>query len=186
MSSPCAQAFFATAAVDAAKPSIKRAQTALARADAVCFDVDSTVITVEAIDELAAFSGSGAAVAAVTASAMGGTTSFTTALDTRLKIIQPTTSMMAEFLKIHPFTLTPHVAEVISGLQARGTHVYLVSGGFTQVGALARQPQQVLFPYIYMSTCFCADDFSSGPSAKNSDCTCFCEHHIIRRVRASS
>ena len=38
----------------------------LAKCQAVCFDVDSTVITEEGIDQLAAFKGAGAAVAELT------------------------------------------------------------------------------------------------------------------------
>jgi phosphoserine phosphatase len=45
----------------------EHAESCLARASAVCFDVDSTVITVEAIDELAAYAGKKAEVAAITA-----------------------------------------------------------------------------------------------------------------------
>lgn len=45
-------------------------------ADAVCFDVDSTVCQDEAIDELAAYLGVGEAVANVTRSAMNGNARF--------------------------------------------------------------------------------------------------------------
>lgn len=122
---------------------------ALRDAPAVCFDVDSTVITVEAIDEFAAFAGKKEAVAALTAKAMGGSVPFHEALEARLGIIQPTRTMLTDFLKVHPFSLTPGVAEVISGLQARGTHVYLVSGGFTQmiapVASVLNIPQERVF-----------------------------------------
>jgi phosphoserine phosphatase len=65
---------------------------------------------------------------------MGGTVPFHEALDARLRIISPTRDGVARFLDAHPFHLTPHVADVIAALQARGgTSVYLVSGGFTQM-----------------------------------------------------
>ena len=54
---------------------VEHAKHALRNADAVCFDVDSTVITSEGIDDLAAFLGCGDEVAAVTARAMGGSIS---------------------------------------------------------------------------------------------------------------
>jgi phosphoserine phosphatase len=41
-------------------------RSVLTGCQAVCFDVDSTVITVEGIDQLAAFKGVGAAVAELT------------------------------------------------------------------------------------------------------------------------
>ena len=53
---------------------VEHAKNALCNADAVCFDVDSTVINVEGIDELAAYLGCGEAVAQLTANAMGGST----------------------------------------------------------------------------------------------------------------
>ena len=52
-------------------------------ADAVCFDVDSTVCTDEAIDELAKFLGVGEQVARCTQQAMGGKMSFREALQAR-------------------------------------------------------------------------------------------------------
>jgi hypothetical protein len=52
-------------------------------ADAVCFDVDSTVCQDEAIDELAKFVGKGEEVARCTQLAMGGSMSFREALQMR-------------------------------------------------------------------------------------------------------
>jgi hypothetical protein len=46
---------------------VEQAKTALARAEAVCFDVDSTVIQDEGIDVLAEHCGAGRAVAELTA-----------------------------------------------------------------------------------------------------------------------
>ena len=48
---------------------------------AVCFDVDSTVVTEEGIDILAEHCGAGAEVAAWTAKAMGGSVPFHDALE---------------------------------------------------------------------------------------------------------
>lgn len=36
-------------------------------------------------------------------------------------------------LSLHPPRLNSHIAEVVDCLQQRGTHVYLISGGFTHV-----------------------------------------------------
>lgn len=106
---------------------------ALRRADVVAFDVDSTVITVEAIDEFAGYMGKRAEVAAQTAAAMGGTVPFDVALEARLSLLRPTTAHLAGFLASHPFAFTPHVRELVAALRGRGATVYLVSGGFTQV-----------------------------------------------------
>ncbi|KAL0384860.1 UNVERIFIED_CONTAM: Phosphoserine phosphatase, chloroplastic [Sesamum radiatum] len=56
-------------------------------ADAVCFDVDSTVCVDEGIDELAEFCGAGKAVAEWTARAMSGSVPFEQALAARLSLL---------------------------------------------------------------------------------------------------
>lgn len=106
---------------------------ALRQARAVCFDVDSTVITVEAIDEFAAFAGKKEAVAALTAKAMGGSVKFEEALASRLSLIDPTTDLLERFLKEHEFVFTEGVVEFMTLLRARGAELFLVSGGFTQM-----------------------------------------------------
>lgn len=64
--------------------SITNAADVLRRADAVCFDVDSTVITSEGIDDLADYLGCKEKVAELTAKAMGGSMPFHEALALRL------------------------------------------------------------------------------------------------------
>jgi len=98
--------------------------------DAVCFDVDSTVIQDEGIDVLADFKGAGEAVAALTKQAMGGQVLFQDALKGRLDIIQPSKSDVEKCLQWHPPRLTEDVKNVVSTLHDKGVHVYLVSGGF--------------------------------------------------------
>lgn len=102
-------------------------------AKAVCFDVDSTVVTEEGIDVLAAFAGKGEEVAALTRSAMGGTTPFHVALEQRLNLIQPSHDMVKACLEKHPLELTPGMKELADTLRRKGKHVYLVSGGFRQM-----------------------------------------------------
>lgn len=78
-------------------------------ADIVCFDVDSTVIVEEGIDELAEFCGKGEEVANLTREAMGGSMTFQEALRRRLDIIRPTQSQIRQFLMEKPSTLSPHI-----------------------------------------------------------------------------
>jgi phosphoserine phosphatase len=104
-----------------------------ASAQAVCFDVDSTVSPDEGIDLLAAQAGVGDRVAALTRDAMGGAVPFEDALRARLALIRPSRELIASCLAAHPPRLTPGVADLIAALTARGTHVYLVSGGFTEM-----------------------------------------------------
>ena len=100
---------------------------------AVCFDVDSTVVTEEGIDILAEHCGAGAEVAAWTAKAMGGSVPFHDALEARLQLIKPSLSDIESCHIEHPLQLTKGVKQLISSLHKLGTHVYLVSGGFRQM-----------------------------------------------------
>jgi hypothetical protein len=59
---------------------VEGAKRALSLAQAVCFDVDSTVCTEEGIDVLAEFCGAAEAVAALTSQAMGGSMLFQDAI----------------------------------------------------------------------------------------------------------
>ena len=103
------------------------------RAQAVCFDVDSTVIEDEGIDVLADFKGAGAAVAELTKQAMGGKVLFQDALSARLALIKPSKGDLSLCLEKHPMRLTRGIKSLVAALHARGTHVYLISGGFRQM-----------------------------------------------------
>ncbi|CAN8292574.1 unnamed protein product [Cochlearia groenlandica] len=100
-------------------------------AEAVCFDVDSTVCVDEGIDELAEFCGAGKAVAEWTARAMGGSVPFEEALAARLSLFKP--SLSKEFLEKRPPRLSPGIKELVMKLRANKIDVYLISGGFRQM-----------------------------------------------------
>jgi len=120
-------------------PRNPRATDLWSTAKAVCFDVDSTVIADEGIDVLAGYSGVGPQVAELTANAMGGGVPFEFALSQRLSLIRPSRAMVTKCLKAHPPRLMPGIGELIRRLHGRGTHVYLVSGGFRQmIGPVAK------------------------------------------------
>ncbi|XP_033098667.1 phosphoserine phosphatase-like [Anneissia japonica] len=102
-------------------------------ADAVCFDVDSTVVTDEGIDELAKFCGVGEKVAELTRNAMNGTVTFRDTLKARLGIIKPSKQHLMDFIEAHPPSLTNGIRELVKTLQSRGTKVYLVTGGFLSI-----------------------------------------------------
>ncbi|XP_057988378.1 phosphoserine phosphatase, chloroplastic-like [Hevea brasiliensis] len=71
-------------------------------ADAVCFDIDSTVCLDEGIDELAEFCGARKAVAEWTAKAMGGSVPFEEALAAILSLFKPSLSQVQDFLEKRP------------------------------------------------------------------------------------
>ncbi|KAB2073349.1 hypothetical protein E1A91_A07G077400v1 [Gossypium mustelinum] len=118
-------------------------------ADAVCFDVDSTVCVDEGIDELAEFCGAGKAVAEWTARAMGGSVPFEEALSARLSLFKPSLAQVQNFLNKRPPRISPGIEELVKKLKARNTDVYLISGGFRQminpVASILGIPQENIF-----------------------------------------
>ncbi|XP_032664883.1 phosphoserine phosphatase isoform X2 [Odontomachus brunneus] len=99
-------------------------------ADAITFDVDSTVTTEEGIDELAKFCGKGEQIAELTKRAMQGDMTFQQSLSVRLQIINPSLAQIKEFLNTHKAKLTDGIKELVSALRSHGKQVFLVSGGF--------------------------------------------------------
>lgn len=121
----------------------------LKRMDAVCLDVDSTVIREEGIDELAKFCGKGDEVAALTAQAMGGSMSFQEALHWRLNIIRPSLAQVKDFIKTSPPSLTPGIKSFVELLHSRGIPIFLISGGFSSI--IAPIAQQLKIPMTQVS-----------------------------------
>nr|WP_281358342.1 phosphoserine phosphatase SerB [Cellulomonas taurus] len=100
----------------------------------VVMDVDSTLITAEVIELLAARAGSLAEVADVTERAMRGELDFTTSLRARVATLAGLPeSVFAEVLA--EVELTPGAEDLIAALGQRGCAVGLVSGGFIEVVA---------------------------------------------------
>lgn len=102
-------------------------------ADAVCFDVDSTVCRDEAIDELAEFCGVGQQVAELTKVAMNGNMTFREALTVRLNLIRPSKQQLQAFLQKNPPRLTPGIVELVDTLHRKNIKVYLITGGFKAI-----------------------------------------------------
>ncbi|GIG25837.1 phosphoserine phosphatase SerB [Cellulomonas denverensis] len=100
----------------------------------VVMDVDSTLITAEVIELLAARAGSLPVVAEVTARAMRGEIDFTESLRSRVATLAGLPeSVFADVLA--EVELTPGAVELIEELDRRGCAVGLVSGGFIEVVA---------------------------------------------------
>ena len=103
----------------------------------VVLDVDSTLITAEVIDLLAAHAGSREEVAAITERAMRGELDFAASLHARVATLAglPATVFADVLAEV---SLTPGAAELLAELALRGWPVALVSGGFLEVvGPLA-------------------------------------------------
>ena len=128
------------------------AMYALANADAVCFDVDSTVIEEEGIDVLADSLGKGKEVADFTAKAMGGSMKFEEALAARLELMKPSRSSVLDCLESHPIRLSPGIDRLIKTLHLHGKDVYLVSGGFRMMIEPIAKELMVSKTNIYANT----------------------------------
>jgi len=103
-------------------------------------DMDSTMITVECIDELADYAGIKAQVAQVTEAAMRGELDFEAALDARVRLLKGLdVGVIARALK-ERVQLMPGAVPLIRTLARDGVHSVLVSGGFTAfAGPVAAQ-----------------------------------------------
>jgi phosphoserine phosphatase len=102
-------------------------------ADAVCFDVDSTVCMEEGIDVLADSLGVGQDVANLTTKAMEGGMGYADSLAARLTLMKPSRANVDECLAKHPPRLSPKIDVLINTLHKKGKQVWLVSGGFRQL-----------------------------------------------------
>lgn len=100
----------------------------LKHADAVCFDVDSTVSLHEGIDELAKWCG--VSVSKTTQQTMNNRVSFRDSLRNRLNIIRPSEYDVKTYIQHNPPMFSHGVHELVKTLQERHIDVYLVSGGF--------------------------------------------------------
>jgi len=96
----------------------------------IVFDMDSTLIQAEVIDELAEVCGAGEEVKAITHRAMNGEIDFDESLRLRVsKLKGLDAKKMQQILENLP--LTPGVEEFIKTIKKLGYKVALISGGFT-------------------------------------------------------
>ncbi len=98
----------------------------------IAFDMDSTLINIECIDEIADAVGRKAEVAAITEAAMRGEiTDFKDSLRRRVALLQGVTVADLEAVKRERLQLNPGAATLVAACKAAGLKVLLVSGGFT-------------------------------------------------------
>ena len=95
-------------------------------------DMDSTMITVECIDELADFAGVKAEVAAVTERAMRGELDFEAALDARVALLRGLDEAAIDRCRMERVELMPGARALVRTMRANGAFCLLVSGGFTR------------------------------------------------------
>jgi phosphoserine phosphatase len=96
-------------------------------------DMDSTLITIETIDELADLVGRKAEVAAVTAQAMRGEIEYDESLRRRVAVLKGLPESALEQLYTERVRLSPGAERLIEGVKKAGLKILLVSGGFTHI-----------------------------------------------------
>jgi phosphoserine phosphatase len=96
------------------------------------FDMDSTLINIECVDEIADAAGRKAEVAAITEAAMrGDITDYKESLRQRVALLKGVTVAHMEEVYTQRLQLNPGAEKLVAALHAAGLKVLLVSGGFT-------------------------------------------------------
>ena len=98
----------------------------------VAFDMDSTLINIECVDEIADAAGRKAEVAAITEAAMRGEiTDYKDSLRRRVALLKGVTVAHMEEVYTQRLQLNPGAETLVAACKAAGMRVLLVSGGFT-------------------------------------------------------
>jgi phosphoserine phosphatase len=99
---------------------------------AIAFDMDSTLINIECIDEIADAVGKKAEVAAITEAAMRGEiTDFKDSLRRRVALLKGVPAQALQEVYEQRLKLNPGAPELMAVVKAAGLQTLLVSGGFT-------------------------------------------------------
>ena len=98
----------------------------------IAFDMDSTLINIECVDEIADAVGRKAEVAAITEATMRGEIAdFKTSLRRRVALLKGVTLASMEAVYAQRLQLNPGATELVAACKKAGMKVLLVSGGFT-------------------------------------------------------
>lgn len=112
----------------------------------VAFDMDSTLIQAEVIDELAKEAGVGEQVAAITESAMRGELDFKQSLRKRLSLLEGLDESVLQKVADR-LPMSEGAEKLISNLKNVGYKIAILSGGFTYFGEILRQRYDI--DYVY-------------------------------------
>jgi phosphoserine phosphatase len=103
-------------------------------------DMDSTMITVECIDELADYAGIKPQIAEITERAMQGELDFVAALRERVKLLAGLDEAVIKRCLAERVKIMPGAQTLVRTMAAWGAHTVLISGGFTHFAeAVAKQ-----------------------------------------------
>lgn len=112
----------------------------------ICFDMDSTLIQTECIDEMAERAGVGDKVKAITARAMRGEIDFKESFTERVALLKGLDVSVMQDIAEH-LPITEGVPRLMKVLKACGYKIAILSGGFTYFGEYLRQ--KFGFDYVY-------------------------------------
>ena len=112
----------------------------------ICFDMDSTLIQTEVIDELAERAGVGAEVRAITESAMRGEIDFTESFRQRVALLNGLDISVMQDIAEH-LPMTEGVERLMKVLKLVGFKIAILSGGFTFFGNYLKQKFGI--DYVY-------------------------------------
>jgi len=97
----------------------------------VAMDMDSTLITIECIDEIADMQGLKPQVAEITEAAMRGELDFAASLTRRVALLEGLDAAALERVYTERLRISPGGEAMLAAVQAAGLKTLLVSGGFT-------------------------------------------------------
>ncbi len=100
--------------------------------DLIFFDCDSTLSTIEGIDELARLKGKEWRVGVLTEKAMNGDLDLAEVYGKRLQAIRPTRGQLKAIEERYWETLVPDAQAVIDALRFLGKQIFIISGGLAE------------------------------------------------------
>ncbi len=121
----------------------------------ICFDMDSTLIQTECIDELAERAGVGEEVRAITASAMRGEIDFKESFTRRVALLKGLDVSVMQDIAEH-LPITEGTDRLMSVLKTCGYKIAILSGGFTYFGEYLQRRYGI--DYVYANELEIDDD----------------------------
>ncbi|MCL6295274.1 phosphoserine phosphatase SerB [Jejuia spongiicola] len=112
----------------------------------VCFDMDSTLIQTEVIDELAELAGVGDEVRAITESAMQGEIDFKESFISRMKLLKGLKEEVLKDVAVN-LPITKGARRLIDTLKSYGFKTAILSGGFSYFGHYLKE--ELGMDYVY-------------------------------------
>ncbi|QFZ53501.1 phosphoserine phosphatase SerB [Oceanihabitans sp. IOP_32] len=125
----------------------------------VCFDMDSTLIQTEVIDELAELAGVGEQVKAITESAMQGEIDFNESFKKRMKLLKGLKEEVLREVAIN-LPITKGARRLIDTLKGYGFKTAILSGGFTYFGHYLQK--ELGIDYVYANQLEIKDGVLTG------------------------